>query len=170
MATTTQSSVAQSGMLIRRPVAEVFNAFIDPAVTTHFWFTKSTGKLEKGKEVIWTWEMYNVASAVQTVDIIPNKKIEIRWFEHFETNTGDKGARDAATRVVWTFTPYGNDQTFVEIVNDGFSGDAASVQQQALDSTGGFCWVLAGLKAYLEHQLELNLVGDRFPTGKPGQN
>jgi uncharacterized protein YndB with AHSA1/START domain len=154
-------------MLIRRPAAEVFNAFIDPAVTTRFWFTKSTGKLEKGKEVIWSWEMYNVSSAVLPVDIVPDKRIEIRWFEHFDMKAGDPGARGNASRVVWTFTPYGENATFVEVVNDGFTGDADAVQQQALDSTGGFCWVLAGLKAYLEHHIELNLVGDRFPQGKP---
>ncbi|MEV1167923.1 hypothetical protein [Nonomuraea sp. NPDC049784] len=35
-------------MLIRRPPAEVFQAFADPDVTTRFWFTKSTGKLTPG--------------------------------------------------------------------------------------------------------------------------
>jgi uncharacterized protein YndB with AHSA1/START domain len=34
---------AKAEMLIRRPVAEVFEAFVDPAVTTRFWFTKSEG-------------------------------------------------------------------------------------------------------------------------------
>jgi hypothetical protein len=28
---------------------------------------------------------------------------------------------------------------------------------------GGFTWVLAGLKAYLEHNIMLNLIADRFP-------
>lgn len=165
MATTPQPAVAQTGMLIRKPAAEVFNAFIDPAVTTRFWFTKSTGKLEKGKEVIWSWEMYNVSSAALAVDIVPNSRIEIKWFDGFDMKAGDPGTRENATRVVWTFTPHGDNTTFVEIVNDGFSGDAATVCQKALDSNGGFCWVLAGLKAYLEHNLELNLVGDRFPRG-----
>jgi hypothetical protein len=32
-------------------------------------------------------------------------------------------------------------------------------------STEGFTLVLAGLKAYLEHNIELNLVADRFPKG-----
>ncbi|MBC7990984.1 MAG: polyketide cyclase, partial [Luteimonas sp.] len=27
-------------MLIRRPVAEVFEAFVDPAITSRFWFTR----------------------------------------------------------------------------------------------------------------------------------
>jgi uncharacterized protein YndB with AHSA1/START domain len=42
---------AEAAILIRRPAAEVFNAFMDPAVTTKFWFTKSSGKLDKGKTV-----------------------------------------------------------------------------------------------------------------------
>jgi len=37
--------------------------------------------------------------------------------------------------------------------------------EQALDSVGGFNLVLAGLKAFLEHGIELNLVRDRFPQG-----
>ena len=43
--------MAKTGMLIRRPVADVFEAFINPEITTKFWFTKSSGKLETGKQV-----------------------------------------------------------------------------------------------------------------------
>ncbi|WP_449398004.1 hypothetical protein [Chryseobacterium wanjuense] len=43
----------EAQMLIRKPVEDVFNAFINPEVTTNFWFTKSTGKLEEGKTVTW---------------------------------------------------------------------------------------------------------------------
>jgi hypothetical protein len=32
-------------------------------------------------------------------------------------------------------------------------------------STEGFSLVLAGLKAFLEHNIRLNLVADRFPKG-----
>ena len=35
----------QVSTLIRRPPAEVFAAFTDPAITTRFWFTKSSGTL-----------------------------------------------------------------------------------------------------------------------------
>lgn len=39
---------AEAQMLIRKPVAEVFEAFIDPAITKYFWFTKGSNRLEKG--------------------------------------------------------------------------------------------------------------------------
>ena len=51
------------------------------------------------------------------------------------------------------------------VTNAGFSGDGDEVVQQALDSTGGFTLVLAGAKAFLEHNINLNLIADRFPDG-----
>jgi uncharacterized protein YndB with AHSA1/START domain len=54
--------VAKAQMLIRRPVATVFDAFVDPAVTTKFWFTKSSGRLEPGKDLRWDWEMYGASA------------------------------------------------------------------------------------------------------------
>ena len=45
---------ARAEMLIRRPAAEVFAAFVDPAVTTRIWFTKSSGRLEPGKRPFQT--------------------------------------------------------------------------------------------------------------------
>ena len=32
--------VAKAEMLIRRPIAEVFEAFVDPAITARFWFSR----------------------------------------------------------------------------------------------------------------------------------
>jgi hypothetical protein len=34
-----------------------------------------------------------------------------------------------------------------------------------VNSTEGFSLVLAGLEAFLEHNIKLNLVADRFPKG-----
>lgn len=47
----TAYAYALAEMLIRRPVAEVFEAFVDPAITTQFWFTHSTGRLDQHREV-----------------------------------------------------------------------------------------------------------------------
>lgn len=145
---------AKAEMLIRKPVAEVFEAFVNPEITTKFWFTKSSGKLEAGKQITWTWEMYNISVQVNVKEIEKNKRILIEW-----------GNRGEATTVEWVFTPYENEATFVSITNSGFRGDIDSVIAQALDSTGGFTWVLAGLKALLEHNILLNLIADRFPKG-----
>jgi uncharacterized protein YndB with AHSA1/START domain len=64
-------------MLIRRPVSEVFEAFIDPEITTKFWFTKSSGKLEEGRHIRWDWEMYGVHDDVYVQHIEVNRRIVI---------------------------------------------------------------------------------------------
>jgi len=69
------------------------------------------------------------------------------------------------TKVEWVFTPQGNDATYVTITNSGFQGDGDKVVKDALDSTVGFTWVLAGLKGLLERDIELNAIRVAFPKG-----
>jgi uncharacterized protein YndB with AHSA1/START domain len=147
---------AKAEMLIRRPVGDVFAAFIDPAVTTRIWFTKSSGRLEAGKRVRWDWEMYGASVEVDVKAVEPNRRILVEW-----------GAYGAPTTVEWTFTARADGTTFVSIVNAGFQGSVEEVATQAISSTEGFTLVLAGLKALLEQGVTLQLVGDRFP--KPAQ-
>ena len=71
----------EAQMLIRKPIEDVFNAFINPEVTTNFWFTKSTGKLEEGKTVTWEWEMYGAKSDVKVLQVIHNQLIKTEWGE-----------------------------------------------------------------------------------------
>ncbi|WP_173934447.1 SRPBCC family protein [Chelativorans sp. Marseille-P2723] len=143
--------IVRAQMLIRRPVAEVFNAFVDPAITTRFWFTRSSGPLESGHSVKWEWEMYGVSADVRVKQIEPNRRILIEWDE-------------PPTSVEWLFTARPDDTTLVVITNRGFSGEDDAVVAQAIDSMGGFSLVLAGAKALLEHGIELGLVGDHHPV------
>src|SRR5262249_56217574 len=71
--------IVETHMLSRKAAAEVFEAFVDPAITTRFWFTKSTGRLETGKEIRWEWEMYGVSTEVRVKAIEPGKRILIEW-------------------------------------------------------------------------------------------
>ena len=144
--------VATAQMLIRRPAADGFEAFADPAITTKFWFSGSSGRLESGARVRWEWEMYGFSTPVTVSEIEPGHRILIDWGDEAE-----------ATRVEWRFEQRDGGSCFVTVRNWGFSGDADQVVAQALDSTGGFNLVLAGLKAWLEHGVELRLVEDHAP-------
>ena len=140
-------------MMIRKPVETVFEAFIDPEITTNFWFTKSSGKLEPGKTVTWQWEMYGASAEVLVKKIIPNKLISIGW-------------GNPATKVDYEFTALSDNETYVVIKNSGFNLTGDKLIEAIKDSTGGFTTVLDGLKAYLEHGIRLNLVLDKFPKKK----
>lgn len=149
-----QMPITKTGMLIRKPVAEVFEAFVNPDITTKFWFTKGSGRLEAGKQVQWDWEMYGISIPVTAKAIEANRRIVIEW-----------PGNSSPTTVEWIFAPQKDGTTFVSITEEGFTGNADELVKQVTDSTQGFSLVLAGLKALLEHNVRLNLVADRYPKG-----
>ena len=146
--------VATAEMLIRKPVDEVFEAFIDPAITSKIWFTKGSGRLEPGAVVQWDWEMYNSSVQATVKDIQQNERILVEWSGY-----------GAPTNIEWRFVPRSDGTTFVSITEKGFTGNGDDLLKQVADSTQGFSLVLAGLKALLEHGVRLNLVADRYPKG-----
>lgn len=152
MSITPSHNFAIAEMLIRQPIHQVFEAFIDPNITTMFWFTKSSGRLENGQLITWTWDMYDISVDVKVTSIIPLKNIQFQW-----------GNANQTTKVEITFTPLGDSKTFVSITNTGFTGTDDEIVSGIRDATGGFSWVLSGLKAFLEHGIRLNLIADRYP-------
>lgn len=149
---TDTNNFAHAAMMIRKPVEQVFMAFTNPEITTKFWFTKSSGILEKGRTVDWTWEMYNHSIPVHVLKMVTNELLIIEW-----------GTVDKKQFVEWEFKALDEYRTFVSITNTGFKGSPDEILSGIRESTGGFSWVLAGLKALLEHGIELNLVADRYP-------
>jgi uncharacterized protein YndB with AHSA1/START domain len=147
--------VARAELLIRAPVADVFEAFIDPAITARFWFSRGTGRLVAGREVEWHWEMYSASTRVRVLDIEPDRLIRVDW-----------DTENNPTRVDWRFSQRKAGQTWVEVQNSGFTGDEQAKLATALDSTGGFALVLAGAKIWLEHGIEPNFVLDRHPDAR----
>ncbi|SHL72833.1 SRPBCC family protein [Chryseobacterium polytrichastri] len=139
----------EAQMLIRKPIEDVFEAFINPEITTQFWFTKSTGKLVESETVIWEWEMYGVKSAVKVNQIILNHLIKTEWGE-------------PSTNVDYEFKEM-EKGTLVIIKSYGFSQTGENLLKVINDNTGGFTTVLDGCKAYLEHGINLNLIEDKFP-------
>ncbi|UQD57724.1 SRPBCC domain-containing protein [Flavobacterium sp. K5-23] len=137
-------------MLIRKTVDVVFEAFIDPAITSNFWFTKGSSKLEVGKTLTWEWEMYSVSATVFVKEIIPNKKIVIDW-------------GNPSTSVDFNFNSLSDGTTYVTIKHYGPQLENDALIAAIKDSTAGFTTVLDGLKAYLEHNINLNLIADKFP-------
>ena len=148
---TLQKPVVETQMMIRKSVPTVFNAFMDPELTTKFWFTKSSGRLEEGKTIQWEWEMYDVSTEVKVKQIVDNKKIIIEW-------------DDPYTTVEFEFNDLGENRTYVIIRNYGFHQTGDELIEAIKNNTGGFTTVLDGLKAYLEYGIELNLVKDKFPS------
>jgi uncharacterized protein YndB with AHSA1/START domain len=154
----TRAPTAAVGMLIRRPPGEVFAALADPARTTRFWYTKSTGRMTPGAELTWTWEMYHVSSTVRVLDVEPSRRIRFRWDGYDPAHP---------TTVEFQFIPYQDDTTYLRVTETGFTGDPDTQVSRALDATAGFTFLLSSLKAALEHDITLRVVLDAHPPDVP---
>jgi len=148
--TINKAKCAEAQMLIRKPVEEVYEAFINPAITKNFWFTKGSDRLEVDKSITWSWEMYNVSTPVVAKEILQDQKIVFEW--------------DNATKTVEiNFTELDDDSSFVTIIESGYDKTGDELIAAIKDSTAGFTTVLDGLKAFLEYRINLNLIADKFP-------
>lgn len=143
---------AEAQIRVRKSPGEVFNAFIDPDVTRNFWFTKGSGKLEVAKRVTWEWEMYQISFQVMATEIVENEKLVFHWF------TGEH-----PTVVEINFKALSDGTTFVRVRQTGFTGDADAILAAVRDASSGFAYVLCGLKVYLEHGVNPNIIVDVFP-------
>ncbi|PSK87431.1 SRPBCC domain-containing protein [Taibaiella chishuiensis] len=143
---------ARAEMLIRKEIAVVFEAIVNPEITTRIWFTKSSGRLEAGREVEWEWEMYNHRVRVKVLELVPELYIKMDW-----------GNYEQPSLVEWHFKTL-KEGTFVSVVNTMEQADPEKLVAEVRDSTEGFTLVLGNLKALLEHDIILNLVADRFPA------
>jgi hypothetical protein len=94
--------------------------------------------------------MYGATAEVRVLDLRSSERILIEW-------------GDPATSVEWLFTARPDGTTLVSITNSGFVGTLEETFRQALDSMGGFSFLLAAAKAFLEYGIELNLVADHHP-------
>ncbi|RJO72509.1 polyketide cyclase [Nocardia panacis] len=140
------------GMLIRRPPHEVFEALADPAITTRYWFTGSTGRMDEGAKLTWTWDMYGASREIQVEKVEKNRLIRFTWNNY-----------EVPTTVEFSCLPFENNTTYLRITETGYAGELSDRIIAVRDSTAGFAFMISGLKAVLERDIELGLVVDEHP-------
>ena len=144
---------ASACMIVRRPAEEAFQAFADPAVTTRFWYSKSSGPMVPGAKLRWEWETYGASVDVRVEAVEEDRLIRFEW-----------GNYELPTTVELRFTPRAANATFVEVTETGFTGSDEDVLRWVNDTVGGFSTALCAMKALLEHGIELNAVPDHHPA------
>ena len=87
--------IAKAQLLIRKPVREVFEAMVDPALTSRFWFSKGSGRLEAGQRVRWDWEMYGFHADVEVREVERDRRILVEWSGY-----------DSPTPIEWRFEAF----------------------------------------------------------------
>ncbi len=137
--------VARATMLIRRPRAEVFNAFVQPQLITKFWLKSTTGPLGAGAQVQWDFMVPGARETVTVLELDEPQRLRFAWSDGVSVDMKFADEPDGATRLSVEATGFRGDQQLDQIV----------------DATEGFSIVLCDLKTLLETGRSANLVGDK---------
>lgn len=147
MNTALKDPVVRSEQLVRKPVRDVFAAFVEPRHLVKFWLAAASGPLELGRKVRWEFMVKGAASEVEVLALERDQRIRLRWSD--------------GTTTEWTFTTRAANETVVRIEQSGFAGTPAEIAATALESAQGYAIVLCGLKVLLEGDGAVRLVADK---------
>ena len=70
---------ATAAMLIRKPVRDVFDAFVNPRSLEKFWLKRASGPLARDATVEWEFMVEGARETVTVTEFIPNQTIGFRW-------------------------------------------------------------------------------------------
>ncbi len=136
---------ATAEMLIRKPVRDVFDAFVNPRSLEKFWLKSASGPLAKDATVEWEFMVEGARETVTVTEFVPNQTIAFRWSD--------------GVAVTMRFEPHDTSSTKLSVTATGFTGaDAAS---SAVNATEGFTIVVCDLKRLLETGHSGNMVRDK---------
>lgn len=138
----------QVSLKIRKPVAEVFEAVVDPTSLSNFFVSRASGRLAQGAAV--QWEFAEAPGVVEVVvgEVVQNQKITLRW----------AGGRSYDTAVEMLFEPTESGDTIVRISEAGWRVEEEGIEL-ACGNAGGWMHMMCCLKAYLEYGLRLRAGG-----------
>jgi len=138
-----QTLEIKTALQIQKPVHEVFEAIVNPAKMSNYFISKSTGKMEEGKQIIWQFPEFERDFPIWVDKIDLDKYISFYW-------TIDE--IDLLTEI--TLSPISNINTLVTISEKGRENDEAGINWLKAN-TEGWANFLACLKAYLEYGINL---------------
>jgi len=145
MSENTIKAKAQMGIL--KPANEIFDAIVDPDKMTKYFISTSTGRMESGKTLIWTWEDFEGEHEVKVGKIEKDKVVSFEW-----------NGSGANCVVVITLEPKGENLTLVKVTESEWPADYKGANQ-CMGQVEGWTHFLCCLKAYLEYGINLRVGG-----------
>lgn len=132
---------------ISKPVAEVFDAVVNPAKLSAYFVTTGGGAsapLVEGSTVTWWGDV-----PVEVEQVLRDRKIVLRW----DGGAGE-GQPHVKTRVEMKFDQLDDGGTMVTIAEGGWQESAAGLRKSYLNCEG-WTQMMCCMKAWLEHGINL---------------
>jgi uncharacterized protein YndB with AHSA1/START domain len=130
---------------------EVFDAIIDPEHMTHYFISKSSGKMEAGKTLEWEFPEFPGSFSVRLKSIKPHDSIIFEW----------DGDRHPLTVTIMLKSMDLGESTLVTVEEKEMDNNEEGLQWLK-NNTAGWANFLACLKAYLEYGINLRKGGFDF--------
>ncbi|SIT29751.1 Uncharacterized conserved protein YndB, AHSA1/START domain [Filimonas lacunae] len=133
----------KTGIQVQKPVTAVFEAIVDPAQMSHYFISKSSGRIEAGKTLTWNFPEFEAGFPVRIEQVEQDKYVSFYW-----------DVNNKPMLVEITLTPEENDSTVVTVTEKSQGNDEAGIQWLK-SNTEGWAYFLACMKAYLEYGINL---------------
>lgn len=137
----------KTNLQIQKPAHEVFEAIADPSKMSNYFISKSNGRMEESKNLIWQFPEFDMEIPVRISKIDLDKYISYYW---------DNDCKE--TFVEMTLTPKDGGATLVTVTEKSMNNDEAGIKWLK-GNTEGWGNFLACLKAYLEFGINLRKGG-----------
>ena len=124
---------------IIKPASEVFEALVDPAKMSNYWFSSGSGRLEPGKTITWRYDEYDAQVDIKVMEIEINQKIVFQW-----------GTDGEGHVVTITLKELEQASTLIEVNEEGFNETDENIIRHLVDNKEGWVYMLTCLKGYLE--------------------
>jgi uncharacterized protein YndB with AHSA1/START domain len=133
----------KTAIQILKSVNEVFEAIVNPSKMSNYFISKSTGRMEEGRQLKWQFPEFEMEFPIRIGKIEKAKYISFYW---------DLDGIELLVEI--TLTSIDNTSTIVTITEKSRKNDEAGIKWLK-GNTEGWANFLACLKAYLEYGINL---------------
>ena len=133
----------KAALQIRKPVNEVFEAIVDPIKMSNYFISKSSGRMEEGRQIKWQFPEFDMEFPIRIGKIESNKYVSFYW---------DMDGIELLVEM--TLTPTETNATIVTVTEKKRNNDDEGIKWLK-GNTEGWANFLACLKAYLEYGINL---------------
>ena len=139
----TQLLEIKTSLQINKPNHEVFEAIIDPEKMSNYFISKSSGRMETGKQLIWQFPEFEIDFQIRVDKIEADKYISYYW-----------KIDNTELLVEITLLSVDKNSTVVTVTEKGRKNNESGINWLK-GNTEGWANFLACMKAYLEYGINL---------------
>jgi len=132
-------------MGISKPASEIFEAIVNPELMSKYFISASTGKMESGKTLTWSWPDFDGDIQIKVGKVEKDKVVSFEW-----NGSGNNCV------VVITLEAKDENKTLVIINESEWPADYKGAKQ-CMGQVEGWTNFLCCLKAYLEYGINLRV-------------